>query len=295
MASHIPSPPASGIHIGPAYVHVYGLMYLVGITLAIWITRKRWRAVGGDPALVGDVALWAVPAGIIGGRIYFDLTTPADIPHVWYGVFAVWSGGLGIWGGVAAGMWAGAPGGRRRRAVRRRGGPGAAGGPGNGTARQLLQPGTVRPPHLAAVGAGDLTLAPPGRIRPVRDLPADVPVRADLRPGAGRRVGVAGPSLPDRPPGLFAFYVAGYSAFRIFEETLRIASSEHFLGLRLNFYVAGTLTVAGIAWFVHSQRKGKHAAQRTALLATGAAHPDQAASAQHPPAIAAHPHASTHG
>jgi prolipoprotein diacylglyceryl transferase len=105
MASHIPSPPASGIHIGPAYVHVYGLMYLVGITLAIWITRKRWRAVGGDPALVGDVALWAVPAGIIGGRIYFDLTTPADIPHVWYGVFAVWSGGLGIWGGVAAGMW----------------------------------------------------------------------------------------------------------------------------------------------------------------------------------------------
>src|SRR5487761_1311670 len=96
MALHIPSPPASGIHIGPAYIHVYGLMYLIGITLAIWITRRRWRAAGGDPALVTDVALWAVPAGIIGGRIYFDLTTPMDIPHVWYGVLAVWS---------AAGMW----------------------------------------------------------------------------------------------------------------------------------------------------------------------------------------------
>ena len=52
-----------------------------------------------------------------------------------------------------------------------------------------------------------------------------------------------------RPPGLFALYVTGYSAFRIFEETLRIDSSEHFLGLRLNFYVAGLLTVGGLAWF----------------------------------------------
>ena len=78
-------------------------MYLVGIAAAIIITRRRWRAVGGDPDIVGDVALWSVPAGIIGGRIYFDITTPMDIPHVWYGVFAVWDGGLGIWGGIAAG------------------------------------------------------------------------------------------------------------------------------------------------------------------------------------------------
>jgi prolipoprotein diacylglyceryltransferase len=110
-----------------------------------------------------------------------------------------------------------------------------------------------------------------------------------------------------RPPGLFALYVTGYSAFRIFEEMLRIDSSEHFLGLRLNFYVAVVLTVAGIAWFVRSQRKGKRAAQRTALLATGAvlaaaaagcgqaAHPAQAASAEHPPAIGAQSHASKHG
>src|SRR5438046_1557841 len=47
------------------------------------------------------VTLWAVPAGIVGGRIYFDLTTPQYIPHHWYGVFAVWDGGLGIWGGIA--------------------------------------------------------------------------------------------------------------------------------------------------------------------------------------------------
>src|SRR5271169_3522549 len=99
----IPSPSINSFPIGPLEIHFYALMYLVGIALAIIITRRRWSAVGGDPDLVGDVALWAVPAGIIGGRIYFDLTTPADIPHHWWGIFAVWSGGLGIWGGIAAG------------------------------------------------------------------------------------------------------------------------------------------------------------------------------------------------
>ncbi|HXZ75476.1 MAG TPA: prolipoprotein diacylglyceryl transferase family protein, partial [Streptosporangiaceae bacterium] len=97
MPQFIPSPPANGFHIGPAFIHVYGLMYVIGITLAILITQRRWKAQGGDPGLVGDVAIWAVPAGIIGGRIYFDLTTPKYIPHHWYGIFAVWDGGLGIW------------------------------------------------------------------------------------------------------------------------------------------------------------------------------------------------------
>src|SRR5258708_5361697 len=76
-------------------------MYLAGIALAIMITRRRWKAAGGDPDLVGDVAIWSVPAGIIGGRIYFDITTPMDIPHVWYGVFPGLQGGPGIWGGIA--------------------------------------------------------------------------------------------------------------------------------------------------------------------------------------------------
>ena len=82
---HIPSPPINGFYVGPLFVHFYGLMYVVGIALAVYITRRRWRAVGGDVSLVTDVATWAVPAGIIGGRIYFDITTPFDItPHAWY-------------------------------------------------------------------------------------------------------------------------------------------------------------------------------------------------------------------
>src|SRR6202795_5259330 len=101
LPQFIPSPSINSFHIGPLDIHFYALMYLVGIALAIVLTRRRWRAVGGDPELVGEIALWVVPAGIIGGRIYFDITTPMDIPHVWYGPFAVWSGGLGIWGGIA--------------------------------------------------------------------------------------------------------------------------------------------------------------------------------------------------
>ena len=108
LPQFIPSPSINSFHIGPLDIHFYALGYIIGITLAILITRRRWRALGGDPDLVNDIALWVVPAGIIGGRIYFDITTPADIPHVWYGVFAVWTGGLGIWGGVALAALVGA-------------------------------------------------------------------------------------------------------------------------------------------------------------------------------------------
>ena len=58
-----------------------------------------------------------------------------------------------------------------------------------------------------------------------------------------------------KPPGLFALYVTGYSGYRIFEETIRIDSSAHFLGLRLNLFIAIAVTLAGLAWFIVSQRR----------------------------------------
>src|SRR3954454_23156788 len=73
-----------------------------------------------------------------------------------------------------------------------------------------------------------------------------------------------------RPPGLFALYVAGYSAFRIFEESLRIDPAHHIFGLRLNFYVASALCIAGLTWFLRTQRPPKRAIRRGAtLLAAG--------------------------
>src|SRR5262249_41031708 len=118
----IPSPPVSGVHIGPLFIHFYGIMYVIAITMAIYITRRRWAAVGGDRSLVSDVALWAVPVGIIGGRIYFDITTPFDMPHHWWGPFAVWQGGPWVWGrmppGPPLGGWGGGrPGGGGGRVV----------------------------------------------------------------------------------------------------------------------------------------------------------------------------------
>src|SRR3981081_1139841 len=101
LPQFIPSPPINSFHIGPLDVHFYALGYIIGITLAILITRRRWRALGGDPDLVNDIALWVVPAGIIGGRIYFDITTPAHTPHVWAGARSVWRRGARAAGGGA--------------------------------------------------------------------------------------------------------------------------------------------------------------------------------------------------
>ena len=259
MALHIPSPAVSGFHIGPAFIHVYGLMYVVGITLSILITQRRWRAKGGDPSLVADVATWAVPAGIIGARIYFDITTPADIPPHCWGVFAIWSGGLGVWGGIAAGAAAGV------WRVHRAG------------ADVRVFADAVAPALLVAQGIGRIgnyfnqelfgkpTSLPWGLEISLAHRPAGYTAFSTFQPtflyelifdlALAAALVWLGHHRDIRPPGLFALYVTGYSAFRIFEESLRIDSSEHFLGLRLNFYIATVLAITGIVWFIVSQRR----------------------------------------
>ncbi|MFZ1924581.1 MAG: prolipoprotein diacylglyceryl transferase, partial [Solirubrobacteraceae bacterium] len=252
-AAHIPSPAVSGFHIGPAFIHYYAVMYLVGIAAAIFITRRRWVRAGGDPELMYDVAMWAVPAGIIGGRIYFDITTPAYIPHVWYGVLAVWDGGLGIWGAipiaVLVGIWR----------VHRFGG------------RITLAMDAVAPALLVAQGIGRIgnyfnkelfggpTSLPWGLQIPLAYRPAGYTAFAYFQPtflyeliwdfALAAFLVWLGHHSKIFAPGLFALYVMGYSAFRIFEESLRVDPSQHFLGLRLNMYVAIGLTVVGAAWF----------------------------------------------
>src|SRR5580693_9456736 len=271
---HIPSPSISGFHIGPLEIHFYALMYLVAIAVAIMITRRRWRAVGGDPDLVGDVAIWSVPAGIIGGRIYFDITTPADIPHVWYGVFAVWTGGLGIWGGVALAAIVGA---WRLRRLGITVGPfanaiapallvaQAVGRIGNYFNKELfggptsLPWGLYIPPTYRPAGyLGYQTFQPTFLYELIFDL-----ALAAVLVWLGHHRGV-------KAPGLFALYVTGYSAFRIFEESLRVDPSEHFLGLRLNMYVAIAGTVAGGVWFWYTQRYGKGVPATAGAAASGA-------------------------
>ncbi|HEV3383069.1 MAG TPA: prolipoprotein diacylglyceryl transferase [Trebonia sp.] len=261
---YIPSPPINSFHVGPLDIHFYALGYIVGIFFAIWITRSRWRKLGGDPDLVNDIALWVVPAGIIGGRIYFDITTPMDIPHVWYGVFAVWTGGLGIWGGVAlaaiVGVW-------RLHRLGITAGPFAnaiapallvaqgIGRIGNYFNKELFGKPTTLPWGLeipyqyrmsGGIPAQDLhfsTFQPSFLYELIWDL-----LFALFLVWLGHHAKI-------RAWGLFALYVAGYSGYRIFEETIRIDSSEYILGMRLNFWVALVGTIAGLVWFVFVQRR----------------------------------------
>jgi prolipoprotein diacylglyceryl transferase len=281
----IPSPPINSFHVGPLNFRFYALGYIIGITLAILITRRRWRALGGDPDVVNDIALWVVPAGIIGGRIYFDITTPADIPHVWYGVFAVWTGGLGIWGGVAL---AAAVGAWRLRRLGITVGPfanaiapallvaQAVGRLGNYFNKELFGKPTTLPwgleiPYQYRITGGippqDLHFA---TFQPtfLYELIWDLALAAFLV--------WLGHHAKIKPWGLFALYVAGYSAFRIFEEFLRIDSSVYVLGLRLNFFIATALTAGGLIWFVIVQRRQEKPYNILAASAPGATEPAQA-------------------
>ena len=107
MLASIPSPSSNGLHLGPSFVHAYGLAYIVGVIAAVAITSRRWERQGGSRELVQEVALWAFPAGLIGGRLYFLATSWNEVPDHWWGSLAIWKGGLGIWGGIALGTLGG--------------------------------------------------------------------------------------------------------------------------------------------------------------------------------------------
>ncbi len=261
IPAFIPSPSQSGFSVGPFFIHVYGLMYVLGVSAAVMIGRRRWRAQGGDPDLCYEVAMWAFPAGLIGGRIYFLITTPSQIPPHWWGPFAIWKGGLGIWGGIAAGaavgLWV-----LYRRLdpidVRRfmdAGAPAilvaqAFGRVGNYFNQELFGGPTTLPWGLKI----DPAHRPPGYAHHATFHPTFL-YEIIWNLGLAGFLVWLGHHRRIRPPGLFALYVAGYSGFRIFEETLRVDYSNHIFGLRLNFFVALILCIAGLVWFVAIQRQ----------------------------------------
>ncbi len=103
----IPSPTWQGFSLGPLTIHAYALCIITGIFVALWLTNRRWTARGGDSDDLWTIAMWTIPAGIIGGRLYHVFSTPA--PYFGEGgnpvaAFYIWNGGLGIWGAVALGV-----------------------------------------------------------------------------------------------------------------------------------------------------------------------------------------------
>jgi prolipoprotein diacylglyceryl transferase len=257
VSAAIPSPSVNDFHVGPIEFHLYGVIYAIAIMVAGYIVMRRWEAQGGSRELVFDVLLWAIPAGVIGGRIYFDLTSSSEIPPHWWGPFAVWDGGLGSWGAFSAGVLVAAW--RVRRAGESIGKALDAAAPAFlvataigrmanyvnqelfGGPSSLPWAVEIDPSHRPAGYHQYTTFEPTYFYEAIWDLSLAA-LLAWL--GSHRRI---------RPPGLFALFVTGYSGFRIFEELLRVDPSHHILGLRLNFFVACVVTLLGALWFAWTQ------------------------------------------
>jgi prolipoprotein diacylglyceryl transferase len=250
----IPSPSGGEIDLGPLAIHAYGLMLLLAIVAATVTTGIRWVRRGGDWDLVFQVAVWGVAFGIVGARLYHVITSWSEVPDEWWGVFAVWEGGLGVWGGIFLGVVAGAV------VVRRSGNsvfqfmdavaPGlllaqAVGRWGNWFNQELFGEPTDRPWGLEI----DL------EHRPLGYLDSETFHPVFLYEFTWNLIGVVVLLVLDRfvrfrPPALFALYVAWYTAFRTYEETLRIDQAHEYFGLRLNFYVSVVLFALSLAFFV---------------------------------------------
>ena len=189
------------------------------------------------------------------------------MPDQWWGPFAIWKGGLGVWGGIA-------PAASSAAIIAKRAGadvwlladclaPGllvaqAVGRIGNWWNQELFGKPTDLPWGLEIDPAHrPLALARPG------DLPPGVPLRAAL--GPPRRallVFVIERRFHPRPPGLFALYIALYSFGRFWIELVRIDPANHILGLRVNTWVSGLVFIAGIVWFYLSQRPARSRRRR---------------------------------
>ncbi|MDP6481804.1 MAG: prolipoprotein diacylglyceryl transferase [Acidimicrobiales bacterium] len=114
LLGYIPSPSSGSVHVGPVQLRAYGLMIGLGVLAAVWVGQRRWVARGGDPDDISSIAMWAVPAGLIGSRVYHVATDWKRFTGRWGDVFAIWQGGLGIPGGLAAGVLVGVLVARRR-------------------------------------------------------------------------------------------------------------------------------------------------------------------------------------
>jgi prolipoprotein diacylglyceryl transferase len=257
----IPSPSSGALDIGPFQIHMYGLTLLAAIAICIWITGHRFVNRGGNWDLIFRCAVWGVGAGIVGARLYHLATSWNEVPDQWWGPLAIWKGGLGVWGGIAAGCLVGG-------IVAKRAGADVW------LLADCLAPGLLVAQAIGRIGNwwnqelfGKPTDLPWGlEISPIH-RPLGSLDQATYHPAflyellwnlfaAALLVYVIERRLRPRPPGLFALYVALYSFGRFWIETfIRADPANEILGVRVNTWVSAIAFVAGLVWFFLSQRR----------------------------------------
>ncbi|WP_037972518.1 prolipoprotein diacylglyceryl transferase [Streptomyces sp. NRRL WC-3742] len=255
--AYIPSPSRGVLYLGPIPLRAYAFCIILGVVAAVWLGSKRWVARGGGKHTVGDIAVWAVPFGLVGGRLYHVITDGgrlyfAEGKNPW-DALKIWEGGLGIWGAIAlgaVGAWIGA---------RRRGVPlpayADAIAPGIALAQALGRWGNYFNQELY----GKSTTLPWG-LEIDKTLPSGEVVKGVFHPTFLYEslwcVGVALLVIwADRRWKLghgraFALYVAAYTVGRFWTEWLRIDEAHVYFGLRLNDWVSIAVFLGAVAYLV---------------------------------------------
>ncbi|WP_350349988.1 prolipoprotein diacylglyceryl transferase [Agromyces sp. G08B096] len=244
-------------------IHMYALCILLGIILAVAITSRRLTKRGAEPGVVLDIALWAVPLGIIGARLYHVLTHPNDYfaGQEWWKVFAIWEGGNAIFGsliGGAVGVWIGCRmTGLRFWSFADALAPGllvaqAVGRIGNWFNHELYGLPTDLPWGLEIEstnpawpqGLAEGTLFHPTFLYELIWNLAGAALIIALERKLNLRWGRA-----------FAVYLIWYGTGRAFFESIRVDPSEMFLGIRSNVWAAWLAVVLGIVILFVQRRR----------------------------------------
>ena len=274
VLAYIPSPSQGVWHIGVVPIRAYALFIIVGIVVALVLGDRRWAARGGEPGVIYDIALWAVPFGLIGGRLYHVITDWrtyfGEDGAGLAGAFRIWDGGLGIWGAVAlggVGAWIG---------CRSKGIPLPAFG-------DAIAPGIILAQAIGRIGNyfnqelfGRPTTLPWGlEIYERRDASGVLDNLNGV--STGQVVDVYHPTFLyellwnllvfavliylDRRfkighGRLFAIYVAGYCLGRFWIELMRSDVATHIAGIRINSFTS-TFVFIGAVVYVMVAPKGR--------------------------------------
>ncbi|MDD1478591.1 prolipoprotein diacylglyceryl transferase [Arthrobacter sp. H16F315] len=277
-----PSPAVSAFQLGPLTIRFYALAILAGILVGVWLTARRLRSRGGTTSQTLDIVAWAVPFGIVGGRLYHVITDnqlyfgPGKDP---WGALRIWEGGLGIWGAVALGLVGAGIGARRA--------------------------GVPFPAFVDAAAPGLLLAQGLGRwgnwfnnelYGEPTDLPWKLQIHA-MNPATGQAL-----TAPDGTPeilgyfqptflyeslwclaaasllmfldrrytlgagSVFALYIVFYTGGRFVFELMRSDPANLILGLRVNTWVSGLLFLAGLALFQRLRTRPRSAVPHVPVL-----------------------------